>query len=72
MICPTCKRTFDTAEDGPPAQRRPLPFCSARCRMADLGNWLDGNYRIPTATDDQDLDASPPTDEPPPGSDPIN
>jgi endogenous inhibitor of DNA gyrase (YacG/DUF329 family) len=22
------------------------PFCSARCRSIDLGNWLDGSYRI--------------------------
>jgi endogenous inhibitor of DNA gyrase (YacG/DUF329 family) len=22
------------------------PFCSERCRMADLGRWLGGGYRI--------------------------
>jgi len=22
------------------------PFCSERCRMIDLGNWADENYRI--------------------------
>jgi len=72
MICPTCKRSFDAADDANPGQRRPLPFCSARCRMADLGSWLDGNYRIPAATDDQDLDTAPSNDESPPGSDPLN
>ena len=23
------------------------PFCSERCRMADLGRWLGGEYRVP-------------------------
>jgi len=25
------------------------PFCSKRCKMADLGRWLSGDYRIPGA-----------------------
>ncbi|MDN5863286.1 MAG: DNA gyrase inhibitor YacG, partial [Salinisphaera sp.] len=24
------------------------PFCSRRCRLLDLGGWLDGSHRIPT------------------------
>jgi len=72
MICPTCKRTFD-ANEGPNAERpRPVPFCSPRCRLADLGNWLDGSYRVPTATDDQDLDPAPSADKPRSDSDPLN
>ena len=35
---------------GKPAERRPQnkshPFCSERCRMLDLGNWLNESYRI--------------------------
>jgi endogenous inhibitor of DNA gyrase (YacG/DUF329 family) len=23
------------------------PFCSERCKMADLGAWVTGGYRIP-------------------------
>ena len=23
------------------------PFCSERCKLADLGRWLSGDYRIP-------------------------
>jgi endogenous inhibitor of DNA gyrase (YacG/DUF329 family) len=26
------------------------PFCSERCRMADLGHWLSGDYRVPGET----------------------
>jgi endogenous inhibitor of DNA gyrase (YacG/DUF329 family) len=28
------------------------PFCSARCKQADLGRWLDGSYRIETQETD--------------------
>ena len=43
--CPICKKTIeDAAED-----HGPRPFCSTRCKMVDLGNWLDGAYRIPVA-----------------------
>lgn len=35
---------------GKTAERAPedvLPFCSRTCKLADLGRWLDGGYRIP-------------------------
>jgi len=39
--CPTCGR---------PAGARPengtWPFCSDRCRLADLGRWFGESYRI--------------------------
>ena len=33
-------------------RRRPVdpgwkPFCSERCKMADLGRWLTGDYSVP-------------------------
>jgi endogenous inhibitor of DNA gyrase (YacG/DUF329 family) len=41
-----------------PVQSEFRPFCSERCRMADLGRWLGGDYRVagppaepPDATD---------------------
>ncbi len=37
--CPTCKK-----EVAPAAKT--FPFCSERCRLVDLGNWLGGTYRI--------------------------
>jgi len=53
VTCPTCKKTIVT--EGP---RSPtLPFCSQRCRAADLGSWLNESYRIPDDTDDQELDS---------------
>lgn len=38
--CPIC---------GKPADAKHRPFCSARCATIDLGRWLKGDYRIPTA-----------------------
>jgi len=29
-----------------PVDPRRRPFCSERCRMADLGRWLGGEYRV--------------------------
>ena len=39
--CPICKKTFDS--DKSPA----LPFCSHRCRLIDLGKWLDEKRGLP-------------------------
>jgi endogenous inhibitor of DNA gyrase (YacG/DUF329 family) len=41
MRCPTCKH--ETPADSPF-----VPFCSERCRMIDLGNWMSGRYVIST------------------------
>jgi len=30
------------------------PFCSLRCRLIDLGVWLDERYRIPTESAQED------------------
>jgi endogenous inhibitor of DNA gyrase (YacG/DUF329 family) len=42
-----------------PVDPRWRPFCSERCKLADLGRWLSGDYRVP------DEPAGPPAaDEP--------
>ncbi len=40
------------------------PFCSERCRLLDLGHWLDGDYRVdgPTDTEPPDTDPDDPGD----------
>lgn len=40
--CPTCSAPV---EWGPQSPYR--PFCSKRCKLIDLGGWLDGSHRIP-------------------------
>ncbi len=38
--CPICEAATD-------ATAKTFPFCSERCRLIDLGNWLGENYRVP-------------------------
>ncbi|HUL61137.1 MAG TPA: DNA gyrase inhibitor YacG [Anaeromyxobacteraceae bacterium] len=40
--CPSCGRPA-----APRARNRASPFCSDRCKLLDLGKWLDERYRIP-------------------------
>jgi hypothetical protein len=37
-VCVYCKRR--------PVAPEWKPFCSERCKMADLGRWLSDNYRV--------------------------
>jgi endogenous inhibitor of DNA gyrase (YacG/DUF329 family) len=40
-----------------------VPFCSDRCRLIDLGRWLDEGYALPEplrADDDESPDEAPP------------
>ncbi|MFZ9887699.1 MAG: DNA gyrase inhibitor YacG [Myxococcota bacterium] len=39
--CPTCRASFLAVTD-----ERTLPFCSSRCKLADLGAWLGDEYRL--------------------------
>lgn len=41
--CPICKRPAP-----PRSQNTTFPFCSARCKQVDLGQWLDEKYRVAT------------------------
>lgn len=45
--CPICKTVLPDVE--PEFASR--PFCSPRCKLVDLGNWLSGSYRISTPLD---------------------
>ncbi|WP_078486088.1 DNA gyrase inhibitor YacG [Solemya velesiana gill symbiont] len=43
--CPTCNKRFEWDSESPWR-----PFCSERCRLIDLGEWLDEGHRIPDKT----------------------
>lgn len=43
--CPVCKKAL--SEGAASIGDGPFPFCSPRCKLVDLGAWLDGSYRIP-------------------------
>ena len=48
--CPTC-RSEVTWENNPHR-----PFCSERCRLIDLGAWVDEKYRIRGRESQRSLD----------------
>jgi uncharacterized protein len=39
--CPSCKKPVEYS-----SERKTFPFCSEKCKLVDLGNWLDGRYRV--------------------------
>ena len=60
VACPQCGRPVEWA-----ATSRFRPFCSARCRMIDLGAWASESYRVPAEDDDPGV-------PPPAGSGPTS
>jgi len=42
-LCPICHRSLHGSTR---AEWPDFPFCSARCRLIDLGRWLGGEYAI--------------------------
>ncbi len=50
--CPVCDATVDLTVTPT------MPFCSDRCRLVDLGRWLDESYSVPAPRkDDEDESA---------------
>jgi uncharacterized protein len=47
--CPTCKKPVAP-------EAKSFPFCTERCRLVDLGNWLDGRYKIASTNDERKPD----------------
>ena len=57
MRCPICNKPVKVLGEGEPMGA--FPFCSDRCRLVDLGRWLDGKYQIPVVDDDDAEDSGP-------------
>ena len=58
--CPTCKQAFEVQRNEDAPHR---PFCSRRCKLVDLGRWLDGTYAISEPVSPEEPDQPPPMDE---------
>ena len=41
------------------------PFCSERCKLIDLGRWIEESYRIPTKSKAEEEDETPLQDKDP-------
>jgi uncharacterized protein len=55
MRCPTCDKVFQ------PETSPAMPFCCERCRLIDLGRWLDEKQGLPfeQAERDEEVDRGP-------------
>ena len=57
LRCPICRKIVLRTEPE-------FPFCSARCRLIDLGKWASGAYVVSTpVTDPEALENQPPAEE---------
>lgn len=51
-ICPICEKESELGSSNPYR-----PFCSKRCRLIDLGQWINGSYAISESrTTEDDFD----------------
>ena len=48
--CPACRKVLDEV----PPDYPPRPFCSMRCKLADLHNWIHERYRLSRPLTDED------------------
>ena len=55
--CPRCET--EAQYEGNPFR----PFCSERCKLIDLGKWVEGAYRIPTKSEAEEEDETSPRDK---------
>jgi endogenous inhibitor of DNA gyrase (YacG/DUF329 family) len=54
--CPICKKEYQIAAL---ADLPSFPFCTERCRLIDLGRWIDEKYVVsrPEAPPEEEADA---------------
>ena len=61
VSCPICKRLM---QGQGPTEWPHFPFCSARCRLIDLGRWLGEDYRVAAETGEEEPDPNDANDPP--------
>jgi endogenous inhibitor of DNA gyrase (YacG/DUF329 family) len=44
--CPVCKKSLKGSPAEGAEKAEFFPFCSHRCKLIDLGAWLDARYKI--------------------------
>ena len=52
VSCPNCKKLTEYTTSNPYR-----PFCSERCKLIDLGDWANENYKISVLPKFDELDA---------------
>jgi endogenous inhibitor of DNA gyrase (YacG/DUF329 family) len=54
--CPICNKSINSTGQEKNEEQKFLPFCSERCKLLDLGSWLDADYKILSAQKSQEND----------------
>ncbi|MBW8001479.1 MAG: DNA gyrase inhibitor YacG [Planctomycetes bacterium] len=49
--CPICNKVITSLPQEKLKKGEFFPFCSLRCKLVDLGSWLDSNYKIISTSD---------------------
>ena len=44
--CPVCHKLVKVSPQEKSEKAKFFPFCSRRCKLVDLGAWLDAEYKI--------------------------
>jgi len=44
--CPVCHKIVNISVQEQSEKAKFFPFCSRRCKLVDLGAWLDAKYKI--------------------------
>jgi hypothetical protein len=52
--CPACHKTIKASIQEQSKEATFFPFCSKRCKLIDLGAWLDAKYKIVSREDSQE------------------
>jgi len=52
LSCPICKKAVKARAENPS-----FPFCTPRCKLVDLGKWVNEEYRVPAEDADDDPEA---------------
>ena len=55
MRCPICKKPVAPPDAAAAPKSAHFPVCSDRCKLIDLGRWLDGKYQVPVVEEDESL-----------------
>jgi len=54
--CPICKKNVNLTGQEKKDKQSFYPFCSERCKLVDLGSWLDADYKIISIQKNQEND----------------
>jgi len=59
QTCPICRKIIKPSDQKQLKDMHFFPFCSERCKLIDLGVWLDVGYKVVSNLQSQESDIPP-------------